>query len=79
MRTAWPAARRSRALWLYDARLALEATRAGRLEVANDSQRARNALARCDTVPGEAPQGYPRIARGEGERDGSVEGGIVVM
>lgn len=69
----------SRALCLYDARLALEAARAGRLEVADDNQRAQNALARCDGVPGEARDGCLRIARGEGEREGSVEQGIVVM
>ena len=69
----------SRALCLYDARLALEAAREGRLEVADDEQRARNVVARCDGVPSEARDGCLRIAHGEGQRDGSVEQGIVVM
>ena len=69
----------SRSLCLYDARLALEAAREGRLEVADANQRARNTVARCDGVPSEARDGCLRIAHGEGHRDGSVEQGIVVM
>jgi hypothetical protein len=69
----------SRALCLYDAGLALEAAREGRLEVTDAGERERNRLARCDSLPQDARDSCQRIARGEGEREGSVEAGIVVM
>lgn len=68
-----------RALCLYDARLALEAARDGRFAQFDDSQLQRNALSRCDAVPTEARDSCLRLVRGEGQREGSVEEGIVVM
>lgn len=69
----------SKALCLYDARLALEAAREGRLVIATEEQRQQNVLARCDAVPEDGRDSCLRIARGEGERDGSVAQGIMMM
>jgi hypothetical protein len=69
----------SRTLCLYDARLALEAAKDGRLMAVDPAELERNSLARCDGVPSEARDSCLRIAQGEGEREGSVEEGAVVM
>jgi hypothetical protein len=69
----------SRTLCLYDARLAFEAAKEGRLQAVDPVELERNTLARCDGVPIEARDSCLRIAQGEGEREGSVEEGAVVM
>jgi hypothetical protein len=68
-----------RATCLYEARSALRDARQGMLADADPQTLATNVVRRCDPVPDEVKADCERLARGEGEREGSVAEGGVVM
>ena len=69
----------SRADCLYEARSVLRDLRRGETFHVDEQTLAANRVARCDGVAADVRDGCLLLARGEGEREGSVAEGAIVM
>ncbi len=68
-----------KATCLYEARSVLRDLRMGKVLSDDPQKLADNSVLRCERVPADTKSACERLARGEGERDGSVAQGAVVM
>ncbi len=72
------AGNQSRRDCMIEAQAAQRALRGGQLQTSDAQALQANALARCERVPAESLATCQRMARGEGQRDGSVAEGAII-